>query len=72
MQYTITVKTQAKQNFVEQTGEGSLIVHITTVPQQGKANKKVIELVAKFLHLPKWKLHLVAGLKSPYKIIKVI
>lgn len=42
-------------------GQARLKVHVTVVPQKGKANKALVKLMAKFLHKPARDLEIVSG-----------
>ncbi len=58
---------------VEQDEEGKwlLRVYVTTVPEDGKANKDVIKLLAKELGLAKSCLEIEKGLTSREKIVNI-
>jgi uncharacterized protein len=49
----------------------SFRIKVNAPPEDGKANKKVIELLSDFLKVPKSKIELVSGFKSKKKIFKV-
>lgn len=66
----VRVKPGASRNEVRQLDESSYEVRTTQVPEKGKANEKVLELLAEHLHLPKSKLELVRGHTSKFKEIK--
>lgn len=46
-------------------------VYVTVVPEDGKANKAVIELLAKTLRVPKSALTITHGLTSRDKLIQI-
>jgi uncharacterized protein YggU (UPF0235/DUF167 family) len=48
-----------------------LVVETAAPPLQGKANKKVIELVAKFLGVAKANISIKSGLQSKHKILEI-
>ena len=52
-------------------GNMHLKVYVTTVPEKGKANKAVIELLAKELKVPKSSISIVAGETDSYKTVRV-
>ena len=59
---------------VESAAEGApprLRVYITTVPEDGKANKATIALLSKFLKVPKSRLTLLSGYTSRDKIFQL-
>jgi len=71
MKYTLTVKTNAKKNAVEQAADGSLRVLVKAPPQEGRANEAVIETLAGHFRVPKSSVAIIAGFKSKRKIIRI-
>lgn len=67
MKLTVHVKTNSKVESVELAADGRFLVKVNTPPVDGKANKRVQELLAKHLNIPKTSLRLVSGLKSKIK-----
>ena len=57
----------AKKNEVRGEQNGNLKVFVTQVPEKGKANKVIAELLAKSLKLKKSQIELIAGETSPHK-----
>lgn len=52
-------------------GNMHLKVYVTTVPEKGKANKAVIELLAKELKVPKSHISVVSGETSSSKVLRI-
>ncbi len=48
-----------------------LKIYVSSPPEKGKANKKIIELVADFFEISKTKVQIKKGIKSKDKIIQV-
>ncbi len=71
MKITVTVKTNAGINLVEKTGEDSYKVYTTATPEKGKANAKILQLLADFLDVPVSSLSIVFGKTSREKIIQI-
>ena len=73
MSYKIEVKVKpnSKKEGVELQPDGLIIVKVNTPPIEGKANKRVIELLAEYLDIPKSKIVLKIGLKSKIKKFEV-
>ncbi|WP_166417505.1 DUF167 domain-containing protein [Cochlodiniinecator piscidefendens] len=67
---SLRVTPKASRNAVIVTDEG-LRVYVTTVPEDGKANKAVIKLLAKAMGVAKSNLHLVRGATSRDKVFRV-
>jgi uncharacterized protein len=57
----------ARRNEIRGVQEGMLKVSVTQAPEKGKANKAVIELLAKTLGLKKSQIELIAGETSHRK-----
>lgn len=72
---TIGVTPKASRNAVkvETQADGSVIyrVYVTTVAEDGKANKAVIEVLAEFLDVRKSALTITQGLASRNKAVRV-
>lgn len=52
-------------------GERVLKARVTAVPEKGKANKAVIELLAKALKLPKSSISVISGDTARKKILRI-
>ncbi len=50
---------------------GTLVIRVRDPPEKGKANKRVIELVARYFNVPKSKVEIVKGHTSREKVLKV-
>ena len=71
MKIKVVVKTNSKVEAVEKTSDDTYIVRVNVLPVEGKANKRVIELLAKFLGLPKTHIQIVRGAKSKIKVFEI-
>jgi len=67
----VTVNTNAKDNSVIRKEEDIYKVNVSISPESGKANRKVLELLAKFLQLKKSQLIILKGHKNKNKIIEI-
>lgn len=47
-------------------------VYVTVAPEQGKANKKMIELLAEYFDVPKSQIRIIKGEISRNKIVEII
>lgn len=56
---------------IDADGESWLKARVTAVPEDGKANKALIALVAKALHLPKSAVSILSGETSRKKILRI-
>ena len=72
MKINVHVKTKSKIEKVEELSDDEFIVWVNALPVDGKANKRVIELLAKHLKVPKSKIELSTGSKSKKKVFKLL
>ena len=66
----VRVTPRAARNRVEEV-EGGLRVHVTVVPEDGKANKAVVKVMAHALGVPKSRLTLIRGATSRDKVFRL-
>lgn len=67
----VTVKPLAKKESIEQRSDGDLIVSIRAPARNGKANARLVELLANHFHTAKADVHVVRGHSSRKKLIAV-
>jgi hypothetical protein len=68
---TCRVHPNAPQNRIEKVQDDQLIVRLNSPPVEGKANKALIKLLAKTLHIAPSRLSLIQGDKSRTKVIVI-
>lgn len=69
----VRVTPRASRNeIVEVLNDGTIKVHLTAPPVEGKANEALIRFLADILDIPKSRLEVVAGAGGRDKIISVI
>ena len=66
--FNIRVTPHAKQNKVVDA-DGVLRVYTTTVPENGRANSAVIELLSEYFDVPKSKIKIIKGLTGRDKVV---
>ena len=71
MQKQVKVKPNSKQQNIEEAADGGLTVHLKSPPVDGKANKELIELLAKKFNVPKSQIRIKSGLSSRTKLIEI-
>ncbi|MCB0356890.1 MAG: DUF167 domain-containing protein [Bdellovibrionales bacterium] len=71
MKISVKVKPNAKKEGVEVQADNIFLVRVNAPPIDGKANARVVELLAKHFRLPKSKIELISGHKGKLKIFKV-
>lgn len=70
MQIKVHVLPRARQNSITVETDGTLRVHVTAVPDGGRANEAVIKLLAKHLDVPKSQIKIIRGETSHDKLIE--
>jgi hypothetical protein len=72
MKITIRVKPNARKNEVKQIDTRNYIVSVTAPPVEGKANEKVIEVLAEYFGKPKRCVILLRGETGKIKVIEIL
>ena len=68
----ITVKTGKKQNAVKEDPQTcDLIVEVKGKPIKGRANKQVVEVLAKYFGVSKSAVTIVRGTRSKFKVVEI-
>lgn len=67
----VKVTPKSKVRKLENLGDGSFIVKVSAPPEDGKANKEVIEMLADYFDVPRSKIALKSGASSRQKIFLV-
>ena len=72
---SVQVKLFKKTNSIEISedifGNKSYIIGVNAIPEDGKANKEVINVVADYFNVSKSNVKILSGLKSTKKIVEV-
>ncbi len=63
------ITTRASKNILRTVRDGMLLVDVTTIPENNKANEAVIEIISDKFDVPKSKIFISAGAKSRNKTI---
>lgn len=71
MKITVHVKPNSRKESVELQADGSYLVKANAPPTEGRANERVVELLAKALGIPKSRLELVSGSRGKRKVFKL-
>ena len=71
MRINVRVIPRAKLNRVEVQPDGTVRVHITTAPTDGKATADVIKMLAEHYDVPKTSVKLVRGATSRDKVFEI-
>ena len=68
---SVRVIPRAKINRVEVQSDGTLRVHTTTAPTDGKATNDVIKMLAEHYNVPKTSIKLLRGATSRDKVFEI-
>ncbi len=71
MRIYVKVSPRAGKNEVLKISESEYKVKVTAPPEKGKANEKVVELLAYHLAVPKSSVKIIAGKSARVKIIDI-
>lgn len=71
MHIKVRVHTGAKKEVVEEKSAAHLAIWVKEKPEQNRANRRVLELVAAHYRVPANRVHLVSGHHAPSKILLV-
>ena len=71
MKYWVQVKPRSKVSKVQKMLDGSLTVWVAAPPVEGKANAVVVEVLAKYLKVPKSAVMIKSGLSGKRKLIEI-
>ena len=68
---SLTVKPQAKQETVTALTDNQYLVAVREPAKDGKANARVVELLARHFHTAKSRIRILRGLTSRIKLIEI-
>jgi hypothetical protein len=71
MKISVKVKPNAKQEKIEKVNESHFLVSVKEKPQEGKANKAVIKILAEYFGVPQSQVVLLKGQTSREKIYEI-
>jgi hypothetical protein len=72
MRIYLKVITRSSQQKVEKVSEGNYKIWIHSVPEKGKANQEIINILANYFGVSKNKINIIGGKTSSKKIIDII
>lgn len=71
MRVEVLVKPNARKEELIEVDSKTFQIKVSVPPEGGKANKRVIEMLAKHLGIAKSKLTIVKGQKSRQKVVEI-
>ncbi|WP_457635990.1 DUF167 domain-containing protein [Persephonella sp.] len=72
MRITVKVKPNAKKDEIKKIDTDYYEVRVTAIPEKGKANKKVVQVLSKHFKIPKSKIRLIRGETSREKVFELL
>ncbi|HHG75113.1 DUF167 domain-containing protein [Persephonella sp.] len=72
MRITVRVKPNAKKDEIKKIDTDYYEVRVTAIPEKGKANKKVVQVLSKHFKIPKSKIRLIRGETSREKVFELL
>jgi uncharacterized protein len=72
MLINIHVTTNAKEAKVTKLDETNFEARVDERAENGRANKRLLEILSSYFNVPKSRIHIVSGSKSRDKIIEII
>ncbi len=71
MRIKVKVKPGSKKEEVRKVNEGFFEVKIKEPPVEGKANKKLVEILGEYFGIPMGRIRIVAGHRGRVKVVEV-
>jgi len=68
---TVRVQPRASRQQLEKISENEFRARLTSVPEKGKANAELLELLADYLDVPVSRLRLVRGETARIKVVEI-
>ena len=72
MKKSVKVKPNSKTQSIEEMEDGTLKVNLKSPPVDGKANKELIELLAKKFKVAPFKIQIKSGVSAKTKLIEIV
>ena len=69
--YRVRVQPRASRERVEPTGDGGLKVYVSAPPERGKANERVIRVLAEYFGCRRSAVRIVGGLRGRDKVVEI-
>ena len=71
MKISVKVKPNARQEKIERINESHFLIRVKEKPQEGKANKAVIKVLAEYFGVPQSQIVLLKGQSSKEKTFEI-
>lgn len=71
MKISVVAKSKSKKEFVKNISDFTYRVAVKEEAKEGRANRAVVELLAKYFNVPKSEVRIVSGLNIKQKIVEI-
>ncbi len=71
MEIIVKVKSRSSREFIEEVDENTFIVGFNVAREKGKANMKLIDMLANFFKVRKSNISIKSGFTSTRKVLKI-
>jgi hypothetical protein len=71
MKISVKVQPNAKQEKIERVNESHFLIRVKEKPQEGKANKAVIKILAEYFDIPQSEIILLRGQTAREKFFEI-
>ncbi len=71
MKVTVIAKPNSRKESIEVLPDGSFAIKVNAVPEDGKANLRIIEMLSEHFKIPKSRIDIVSGHKGKKKIFSI-
>jgi len=68
---SVRVKPNSRTEGVDPSGDGGLTVRVGAPPAEGRANERLIELLAAHFKLPKRRISIIRGSSARNKVVEI-
>lgn len=71
MKVTVIAKPNSRKESIEVLPDGTFAIKVNAVPEDGKANQRIIEMLSEHFKIPKSRIDIVSGHKGKKKIFNI-
>ena len=71
MKITVQVKSNARKDEVVVRDDGVFVVKVSVPPIEGRANERLIEVLAKHFKKPRRSIEILVGARGKHKIVEI-
>jgi len=72
MKITVMVKPNARKDEVVVRDDGVYVIKVSVPPIEGRANERLIEILAEYFKKPKRSIEILMGARGKHKIVEIL